>query len=90
MAARRPLLVAGGGVIYSGATDALRRFVEEHGVPLAETQAVCPVRAHPVRCSIWIVKGRGRRRSRHRSARRSAGSPASGRTSPVLRRGAPR
>ncbi|PSK66902.1 3D-(3,5/4)-trihydroxycyclohexane-1,2-dione hydrolase [Micromonospora sp. MH33] len=38
-AARRPLVVAGGGVIYSGATGALRRFAEEHGVPVAESQA---------------------------------------------------
>ncbi|MET8833452.1 3D-(3,5/4)-trihydroxycyclohexane-1,2-dione acylhydrolase (decyclizing) [Micromonospora sp. NPDC004540] len=38
-AARRPLVVAGGGVIYSGATEALRRFAEEHGVPVAESQA---------------------------------------------------
>ena len=37
--ARRPLIVAGGGVIYSGATDALRAFVEKSGVPVAETQA---------------------------------------------------
>ncbi|HLZ48906.1 MAG TPA: thiamine pyrophosphate-dependent enzyme, partial [Candidatus Limnocylindria bacterium] len=38
-AARRPLIVAGGGVIYSGATDALRAFVERSGIPVAETQA---------------------------------------------------
>src|SRR4051794_17903140 len=38
-AARRPLLVAGGGVIYSGATDALRALAEATGVPVAETQA---------------------------------------------------
>jgi 3D-(3,5/4)-trihydroxycyclohexane-1,2-dione acylhydrolase (decyclizing) len=37
--ARRPLLVAGGGVIYSEATDALRAFVEATGIPVAETQA---------------------------------------------------
>ena len=37
--AKRPLVVAGGGVIYSGATDALRRFVERSGIPVAETQA---------------------------------------------------
>src|SRR5207249_4601599 len=37
--ARRPLIVAGGGVIYSGATDALRRFVAKTGIPVAETQA---------------------------------------------------
>ena len=38
-AARRPLIVAGGGVIYSEATDALRTFAEAAGVPVAETQA---------------------------------------------------
>jgi 3D-(3,5/4)-trihydroxycyclohexane-1,2-dione acylhydrolase (decyclizing) len=37
--ARRPLIVAGGGVIYSEATDALRRFCEETGIPVGETQA---------------------------------------------------
>jgi 3D-(3,5/4)-trihydroxycyclohexane-1,2-dione acylhydrolase (decyclizing) len=37
--ARRPLIVAGGGVIYSGATDTLARFVEASGVPVCETQA---------------------------------------------------
>jgi 3D-(3,5/4)-trihydroxycyclohexane-1,2-dione acylhydrolase (decyclizing) len=38
-ASRRPLLVAGGGVIYSDATGALRRFASSTGVPVAETQA---------------------------------------------------
>ena len=38
-AARRPLIVAGGGVIYSRATGALRSFVEATGIPVAETQA---------------------------------------------------
>jgi 3D-(3,5/4)-trihydroxycyclohexane-1,2-dione acylhydrolase (decyclizing) len=37
--ARRPLIVAGGGVIYSEATDALRDFAERAGIPVAETQA---------------------------------------------------
>jgi 3D-(3,5/4)-trihydroxycyclohexane-1,2-dione acylhydrolase (decyclizing) len=37
--ARRPLLVAGGGVLYGLATDALRAFADAHGVPVAETQA---------------------------------------------------
>jgi 3D-(3,5/4)-trihydroxycyclohexane-1,2-dione acylhydrolase (decyclizing) len=37
--ARQPLLVAGGGVIYSEATAALRAFAEATGVPVAETQA---------------------------------------------------
>ncbi|MFE1462170.1 3D-(3,5/4)-trihydroxycyclohexane-1,2-dione acylhydrolase (decyclizing) [Streptomyces nigra] len=37
--ARRPLLVAGGGVHHSEAEDALRAFVEATGVPVASTQA---------------------------------------------------
>ncbi len=38
-AAERPLIVAGGGVHYAGATDALRAFVERHQIPVGETQA---------------------------------------------------
>ncbi len=38
-AAERPLIVAGGGVIYSRATDELRAFAEATGVPVGETQA---------------------------------------------------
>ncbi|KQY58725.1 3D-(3,5/4)-trihydroxycyclohexane-1,2-dione acylhydrolase (decyclizing) [Aeromicrobium sp. Root495] len=38
-AAERPLVVAGGGVIYAGADDALRLFAEATGIPVAETQA---------------------------------------------------
>ncbi|GAA3466039.1 3D-(3,5/4)-trihydroxycyclohexane-1,2-dione acylhydrolase (decyclizing) [Nonomuraea roseola] len=37
--ARRPLLVSGGGTIYSEATDALRALAEATGIPVAETQA---------------------------------------------------
>ncbi|MEV0596673.1 3D-(3,5/4)-trihydroxycyclohexane-1,2-dione acylhydrolase (decyclizing) [Nonomuraea cavernae] len=37
--ATRPLIVAGGGVIYSEAAEQLRIFAETHGVPVAETQA---------------------------------------------------
>ncbi|WP_394834071.1 3D-(3,5/4)-trihydroxycyclohexane-1,2-dione acylhydrolase (decyclizing) [Pendulispora rubella] len=37
--AQRPLIVAGGGVIYSEATEALRAFAEATGIPVAETQA---------------------------------------------------
>jgi 3D-(3,5/4)-trihydroxycyclohexane-1,2-dione acylhydrolase (decyclizing) len=35
--ARRPLIVAGGGVLYSQAGSALRTFAEAHGVPVAES-----------------------------------------------------
>src|SRR4051794_17965795 len=38
-AARRPLIVAGGGLIYSDATAGLRAFVEATGIPVCETQA---------------------------------------------------
>jgi 3D-(3,5/4)-trihydroxycyclohexane-1,2-dione acylhydrolase (decyclizing) len=38
-AARRPLIVAGGGVIYSQATAALREFVDATGIPVGETMA---------------------------------------------------
>ena len=37
--AQRPLLVAGGGVLYGRASDAVRHFSDTHGVPVAETQA---------------------------------------------------
>ena len=37
--AQRPLIVAGGGVIYSDASDALAAFVERTGIPVSETQA---------------------------------------------------
>ena len=36
---RRPFVVAGGGVIYSDACDALRRFAERTGIAVGETQA---------------------------------------------------
>ncbi len=38
-ASRRPLIVAGGGVVYSEATEALARLAERTGCPVAETQA---------------------------------------------------
>jgi len=38
-AARKPLLIAGGGVLYSEASEALAKFVELTGIPVAETQA---------------------------------------------------
>jgi 3D-(3,5/4)-trihydroxycyclohexane-1,2-dione acylhydrolase (decyclizing) len=37
--AQRPLIVAGGGVIYSGATAELERLAELAGIPVAETFA---------------------------------------------------
>jgi 3D-(3,5/4)-trihydroxycyclohexane-1,2-dione acylhydrolase (decyclizing) len=37
--AKRPLLIAGGGVHYSGAEAALASFAEQHAVPVVETVA---------------------------------------------------
>ncbi len=37
--AKRPLIIAGGGVIYSEATETLRQFVEQTGIPESETMA---------------------------------------------------
>lgn len=38
-AAKNPVIVAGGGVHFSGATDTLKAFVEKHKIPVVETQA---------------------------------------------------
>ena len=37
--ARKPLIVAGGGVIYSDATDALAAFCQQTGIPVGQSQA---------------------------------------------------
>lgn len=37
--ARRPLVISGGGVLYSGAEAVLAQWAEDHGIPVAETQA---------------------------------------------------
>ncbi len=36
---KRPMIIAGGGVIYSEATEALRHFVDTTGIPVGETMA---------------------------------------------------
>jgi 3D-(3,5/4)-trihydroxycyclohexane-1,2-dione acylhydrolase (decyclizing) len=38
-AAKKPLIVAGGGVLYSEASGALAKFAEATGIPVCETQA---------------------------------------------------
>jgi 3D-(3,5/4)-trihydroxycyclohexane-1,2-dione acylhydrolase (decyclizing) len=38
-AAKKPLIVAGGGVLYSQATEALAQFAQATGIPVCETQA---------------------------------------------------
>jgi 3D-(3,5/4)-trihydroxycyclohexane-1,2-dione acylhydrolase (decyclizing) len=44
--AREPLIIAGGGVRYSGAEAALAAFAERHGVPVGETLAGRTVLVH--------------------------------------------
>ncbi|MCA1297369.1 3D-(3,5/4)-trihydroxycyclohexane-1,2-dione acylhydrolase (decyclizing) [Stappia indica] len=39
LAAKTPLIIAGGGVHYAGACASLAAFAEAHGIPVAETQA---------------------------------------------------
>ena len=53
--AQRPLVVAGGGVLYAEAEAALGRFCAAHGLPASETQAgksCLPVSYNCVAC-IW-------------------------------------
>lgn len=38
-AAKKPLIVAGGGVLYSAGSEALSKFVQVTGIPVCETQA---------------------------------------------------
>lgn len=38
-ASKRPMIVAGGGVIYAEATEAMRYFVDATGIPVGETMA---------------------------------------------------
>lgn len=47
---RKPLLICGGGVRYSGAAEALQAFAERFAIPFAETQAgkSAIVSAHPL------------------------------------------
>lgn len=36
---QKPFIIAGGGVLYSEATETLKHFVEKTGIPIGETQA---------------------------------------------------
>jgi 3D-(3,5/4)-trihydroxycyclohexane-1,2-dione acylhydrolase (decyclizing) len=58
-AAERPLLIAGGGVHYSGAEAELRAFAEAHRIPVVETMAgkACLLAAHPLNAGPVGVTG---------------------------------
>ncbi|WP_281544299.1 3D-(3,5/4)-trihydroxycyclohexane-1,2-dione acylhydrolase (decyclizing) [Grimontia sp. SpTr1] len=50
--AKKPLIIAGGGVFYSGARDALVSFAEKHQIPVVETIAGRTLLPddHPLNC----------------------------------------
>ncbi|MDQ3643523.1 MAG: 3D-(3,5/4)-trihydroxycyclohexane-1,2-dione acylhydrolase (decyclizing), partial [Actinomycetota bacterium] len=57
--ARRPMIVAGGGVIYSEATEALRYLSERTGIPVGETQAGKGSLPYDHPCSLGAVGATG-------------------------------
>ncbi|WP_433342735.1 3D-(3,5/4)-trihydroxycyclohexane-1,2-dione acylhydrolase (decyclizing) [Micromonospora sp. CA-111912] len=54
-AARRPLIVAGGGVTYSDANDELASFARRTGIPVAETQAGRGALPHDHPCAVGPI-----------------------------------
>jgi len=57
--AERPLIVSGGGTIYSEATETLRRLAEQTGIPVAETQAGKGSMAHDHPLALGAVGATG-------------------------------
>lgn len=60
-AAKKPLIIVGGGVLYSEAESNLAEFCERHGIPAAETQAgkgTLPAN-HPLNLGAIGVTGTG-------------------------------
>jgi 3D-(3,5/4)-trihydroxycyclohexane-1,2-dione acylhydrolase (decyclizing) len=57
--AARPMIVAGGGVIYAEATEALRRLAERTGIPVGETQAGKGSMPYDHPCSLGAVGATG-------------------------------
>lgn len=53
--AKQPVLIAGGGVLYSGASDALERFADAHDIPVMETQAGKSALPHSHRLNMGSV-----------------------------------
>jgi 3D-(3,5/4)-trihydroxycyclohexane-1,2-dione acylhydrolase (decyclizing) len=58
-AAKRPLLIAGGGVHYSQAEAALAAFAERHRIPVAETIAGRAALPHAHACNVGSLGGLG-------------------------------
>ena len=57
--ASKPLIIAGGGVHYSGAEAKLQAFAERHNIPVVETMAgkACLLSAHPLNAGPTGVTG---------------------------------
>jgi 3D-(3,5/4)-trihydroxycyclohexane-1,2-dione acylhydrolase (decyclizing) len=57
--ARTPVIIAGGGVHYSGAEAELQAFAEQHGIPVVETVAgkACLLASHPLNAGPVGVTG---------------------------------
>ncbi|HKG83979.1 MAG TPA: 3D-(3,5/4)-trihydroxycyclohexane-1,2-dione acylhydrolase (decyclizing), partial [Beijerinckiaceae bacterium] len=53
--AKKPLIVAGGGVHYAEATETLKRFAEAHDIPVAETQAGKSALPHEHRLNMGAI-----------------------------------
>jgi 3D-(3,5/4)-trihydroxycyclohexane-1,2-dione acylhydrolase (decyclizing) len=53
------MIVAGGGMIYAEATEALRRFTEQTGIPVGETQAGKGSMPYDHPCSLGAVGATG-------------------------------
>jgi 3D-(3,5/4)-trihydroxycyclohexane-1,2-dione acylhydrolase (decyclizing) len=56
---RHPMIVAGGGVIYSEATEALLRLADQTGIPVGETQAGKGSLPYDHPCSLGAVGATG-------------------------------
>ncbi|KAE9627278.1 3D-(3,5/4)-trihydroxycyclohexane-1,2-dione acylhydrolase (decyclizing) [Parasedimentitalea maritima] len=57
--AKSPMIIAGGGVLYSGAAQTLLEFAEKHQIPVGETQAAksCMAWDHPLNLGSIGVTG---------------------------------
>ena len=57
--ARKPFIVAGGGVLFSGADKVLADFAARHGIPAGETQAgkssLCPTTTRQISVRIGVT-----------------------------------
>ena len=57
--AKKPMIVAGGGVMFSGATAALDKFCRQTGIPVGETQAGKGSLAYDHPCNLGAIGATG-------------------------------